>query len=153
MLGRKTAPAKMDRKQTRRKTHGFTTIEVLVAVAIIGILAAIALPSYLAYVQRGNRAQAKQFLSDLANREEQYRLDQRSYTTTIGAGGLATAPPNETSGFYTFAVAVAGADCLGVALPPLGYAITATAVGTQANDGNLCLDSLNQKTPTAKWAK
>jgi type IV pilus assembly protein PilE len=131
---------------------GFTLLELMIVAAIVALLAAIALPSYRNYVVRANRAQAKQFMGDVANREEQYLFDQRSYTTTIGAGGLSTSPPSETAGNYTFAVAIAGNDCLGVALPPRGYAITATAVGSQANDGNLCLDSLNQKTPVAKWS-
>ncbi|HEX8011778.1 MAG TPA: type IV pilin protein [Casimicrobiaceae bacterium] len=133
---------------------GFTLLEMLITLAVIAVLTAIALPSYRGYVLRANRAQAKQFMGDVANREEQYLLDQRNYTTTIGAGGLATIPPSETSSNYTFAVAIApGNDCLGAALPPLGYTITATAIGGQVDDGNLCLDSLNQKTPIAKWDK
>jgi type IV pilus assembly protein PilE len=137
-----------------RPRRGFTLLEMLITLAIISVLTAIALPSYRGYVLRANRAQAKQFMGDIANREEQYLLDQRNYTTTIGAGGLATTPPSETSGNYTFAVSIApGKDCLGVALPPLGYTIAATAVGGQVGDGNLCLDSLNQKTPIAKWDK
>ena len=140
---------------TRRaccKRGGFTLLELMIVCVIVGVLAAIALPSYRNYVVRANRAQAKQFMGDIANREEQYLFDQRSYTTTIGTGGLATTAPSETTGNYTFAVTIAGNDCLGVALPPRGYAITATAVGAQASDGNLCLDSLNQKTPVAKWS-
>jgi type IV pilus assembly protein PilE len=131
---------------------GFTLLELVIVVAIVAILAAIALPSYRNYVVRANRAQAKQFMGDIANREEQYLFDQRSYTTTIGTGGLATSPPSETTGNYTFAVAITGNDCLGVALPPRGYTITAAATGGQASDGDLCLDSLNQKAPAAKWS-
>lgn len=139
---------------SRRAGCGFTLMELMIAVVIVGVLAAIALPSYFAYVQRGNRAQAKQFMGDLANREEQYLLDQRSYTATVGAGGLATTSPSETAGYYTFGIAVSpNNDCLGAALPPLGYTITATAIGSQGSDGNLCLDSLNQKTPADKWTR
>jgi type IV pilus assembly protein PilE len=137
---------------SQSRANGFTLLELMIVAAIVAILAAIALPSYRGYVLRANRAQAKQFIGDVANREEQYLFDQRSYTTTIGTGGLATAQPSETAGNYTFSVAITGNDCLGVALPPRGYAITATAVGAQASDGNLCLDSLNQKTPAAKWS-
>ena len=70
-----------------KRTGGFTLLEVMIVVVIVGILAAIALPSYSNYVKRTNRSQAKQFLQDIANREEQYRLDQRAYTATLGSGG------------------------------------------------------------------
>jgi len=135
--------------QSRR--NGFTLIELLITVAVVAVLAAIALPSYTQYVMRANRAQAKQFLQDIANREEQYLLDQRSYTATIGSGGLGMTAPQETSGLYTFAAAAGGNGCLGAALPTPGYTLTATATGGQVGDGDLCLDSVNNKTPTAKW--
>jgi type IV pilus assembly protein PilE len=132
---------------------GFTLIELVIAVAIVGTLAAIALPAYTQQILRANRAQAKQFIEDIANREEQYLLDQRLYTATIGSGGLGMTPPQETAGRYTFAAAAGGNDCLGVALPTPGYSITATAIGAQASDGNLCLDSVNHKIPTDKWQR
>jgi type IV pilus assembly protein PilE len=136
-----------------RGDRGFTLIELVIAVVIVGILAAIALPAYTQQILRANRAQAKQFMEDIANRQEQYLLDQRSYTATIGTGGLGMTAPQETSGRYTFAAAAGGNDCLGVALPTPGYSITATAVGAQASDGNLCLDSVNHKIPTDKWQR
>ncbi|MDE2004890.1 MAG: prepilin-type N-terminal cleavage/methylation domain-containing protein, partial [Betaproteobacteria bacterium] len=74
------------------RTRGFTLLELVTVVAIVGILAAIALPSYNSYIIRANRSQAKQALQDIANREEQYRLDVRSYTTTVGSGGLGYTP-------------------------------------------------------------
>jgi type IV pilus assembly protein PilE len=138
---------------TGRRSRGFTLVELLITVAIVAILASIALPSYSQYVIRANRTQAKQFMEDIANREEQYLLDQRSYTATIGSGGLGMTPPSETSGLYTFAATAGGNDCLGGALPTPGYTITATATGAQASDGNLCRDSVNNKTPSTKWAK
>jgi len=140
----------------RIQRDGFTLLEVVITVAIVTVLAAIALPSYTQYVIRANRAQAKQFLEDIANRQEQYLLDQRSYTATIGSGGLGMTAPQETSGLYTFGAGTndGGAkDCLGTALPTPGYTLTATAIGGQASDGDLCLDSLNHKTPGAKWKR
>jgi type IV pilus assembly protein PilE len=125
----------------------------MITVVVVAVLAAIALPSYNQYIIRANRAQAKQFMEDIANREEQYLLDQRSYTATIGSGGLGMTPPQETTGLYTFAAAAGGSDCVGAPLPTPGYAVAATATGGQASDGNLCLDSVNQKTPADKWQK
>jgi type IV pilus assembly protein PilE len=138
---------------SRLRQAGFTLAELLIAVAIVGILAAIALPSYQQQILRANRAQAKQFLEDIANRQEQYLLDQRAYTTKIGTGGLGMTPPQETTGRYSFAALASGNDCVGVALPAPGYSLTATAIGAQATDGNLCIDSVNHKTPTDKWQR
>ena len=92
-------------------------------------------------------------MTDIANRQEQYLLDQRSYAGTIGSGGLGMTAPSETSGLYAFATTAGGNDCLGVALPTPGYTITATAIGGQVSDGDLCLDSVNNKTPATKWGK
>ncbi len=58
---------------------GFTLVEVLITVAIVGILAGIALPSYLAYVQRGKIVEASASLNDMRTRLEQYYLDHRRY--------------------------------------------------------------------------
>ena len=60
----------------------------MVVVAVIGILSAVAWPSYKQYVQRGNRPAAQQLMLEIASREQQYLLDARQYTATIGSGGL-----------------------------------------------------------------
>ena len=136
-----------------RRARGFTLLEVMIVAVIVAVLAAIALPAYSQYITRANRTQAKQFMQDVANREEQFLLDQRGYTGTVGSGGLGMTPPTETSGLYTFTASASGNDCLGGALPVPGYSITATAIGPQANDGALCLDSVNNRTPADKWEK
>lgn len=128
----------------KNRLQGFTLIEVMVVVAIIGILAAIVIPSYQSHVRKANRAAAQQFMMQIASREEQYLLDARQYTDIAGLS--MTAPP-ETSGKYTFA-AVADNS----ATPP-SFLITATAVttGPQAVDGDLTLDSTGVKAPADKW--
>mgnify|MGYP000985975388 FL=1 len=70
--------------QPRLKAKGFTLIEVMIVVAIIGILASVAYPSYTDYVRRGQVTEAFTQLSTLRARMEQYYLDNRNYGTSTG---------------------------------------------------------------------
>ena len=127
------------------RSQGFTLIELMVAVAVVGILVGLAWPSYRNYVMRANRSAAQQFMLDIANREEQYMLDARSYATGSSAlTSLNLTVPTAVSPNYTLSVAA-------VTGPPVGYLITATAIGNQLTDGNLTLSSAGTKTPTSKW--
>ena len=131
-----------------KPSRGFSLIELMVVVAIMGILAMIGIPSYDRYIVRSNRAVAKQFLLAVASKQEQYILDARQYATAItgsGAGALNLTAPNELANRYTFSLAACAAPCT-------TYTITATAIGTQASDGNLTLDNLGTKSPADKWA-
>ena len=67
----------------RPKSRGFTLIEVMIVVAIIAILVGIAMPNYREYVLRSNRAVAKGALLEVASRQEQYFLNNRSYTDLL----------------------------------------------------------------------
>jgi type IV pilus assembly protein PilE len=120
----------------------------MIVAVIVGVLAAIALPAYQDQVRRNNRSAAQQYMQDLANREEQYRLDARSYTASASTLGY-SATPSSVSPYYTVAVATTGNDCNGNAVVDPAYVITATATGSQAVDGNLCVDNLGNK--TGKW--
>lgn len=72
----------MNTQTSIRAASGFTLIELLVAVMIVGILSSIAVPSYTGYVTDARRAQAKQFMMDLAARQEQYMLDNKTYAAS-----------------------------------------------------------------------
>jgi type IV pilus assembly protein PilE len=65
---------------------GFTLLELMITVAIIGILAGIALPSYSDYVRRSKFAEAVGNLADLRVKMEQYYADNRRYSTDAGGG-------------------------------------------------------------------
>ena len=126
----------------RVRERGFTAIELLIVFVIIGILASVALPAYNNTLVRSNRAATQSYLLDLANREEQYLLDARTYTTTV-ADLLAV--PAAVSPYYTVTIAVPSGSTAANA-----YLITATPVATsvQKNDGALTINQDGVKTGT-----
>ena len=126
-----------------RRTQGFSLLEILVVVAIIGILAAIALPSYRKQIQRSNRAAAQALMSDVANKQQIFLSTARAYAGTLGELNV-TAPADISPKFYTFSITPAAG-------PPPCFTITAKAEGTQASDGDLTLDCQGTKTPSDKW--
>ena len=116
----------LNREQQMNRATGFTLIELMVVVAIVGILASVGVPIYSGYVIRGKLVEAPGTMADLRVRIEQYYQDNRTYVDTATAGrigncGLIT--PIGTTYFVYSCVASDG--------PPQTYTITATsAVGT-----------------------
>ena len=141
----------------RTRTRGFTLIELMIVLVVIAVLAAVALPSYQTYVIRAKRTQAQQVMQDIANREEQFRLDARTYTSTLtGSNSLNFTIPTDVTPNYTVTVVVnTGNYCDASAVVVPSYVISAAPVSgsTQAGDGTMCLDSAGNKTPAAKWTR
>ncbi len=132
-----------------RPAAGFTLIELMITVAIVAILASVAYPSYQQYVIRSNRSEMEQFMLDVANREEEFLLNNRSYTNLAG---LNLSVPARLQSLYTV-MAVATTSCAGTTLTAPSYCITSTPVATsiQKDDGALTLDSQGNKKPVDKW--
>ena len=109
---------------------GFTLIELMIAVAIVGILAVIAYPSYMQYVTKSNRSAAESFILTVSNKQEQYMLDARQYATALSTLNLTT--PAEVSNNYTISVVANNAGT------PPSYTITATPTGVQQTRDTQC---------------
>ncbi len=120
----------------KKHSHGFTLIELMITVAIIGILAAIAYPSYVDQVRKSRRTDAQSLLLQAANRQERYYTTEYEYAADMAALGLTTETEN---GFYDVEVASADQD---------SFTIRADAKGDQAND--ICtafeINQLGEKT-------
>lgn len=143
------------------KNKGFTLIELMITVAIIGILAAIAYPSYRQYVLTNNRYEAKSSLMELSNLQENYYIENnKRYATSLGdgTGGLdagragfqqddgvfvsKNSKLDLLTGYYKLYFSSANAT---------SYVLIAEAIGSQLEDTNcfkFTIDQASRKTAT-----
>jgi len=108
-------------KMLKKQMLGFSLVELLITVAIVGILASIAYPSYVNFVSRSNRSEAQRELMRLANLQEQLYVDTHTYTANMTDLGQAVDPYVTESGHYSIDATINGAT----------FKLTATAIGSQ----------------------
>lgn len=135
---------------------GFSLLELMVVLVIIGVLVAIAVPSYSMYLLRAHRSSAQGFMMQVANKQAQYILDARNYA--VGSDALdstklnLTVPPDVTPLYDIFVENSAGGST--VESPPKFRVRGTPKAGTkQAGDGELILKHDGSKTRggTAGW--
>jgi type IV pilus assembly protein PilE len=127
-----------------KKSHnGFTLVEMVIVILILGVLAAISIPSYREYVIRGHRRAAQAAMMEIATRQQQYFVANRTYATKAQLGYVL---PDQVGDFYDYDIDLDAG-------PPPGFEITFDSQGSQASDGDLTLNSEGVKGPADKWKK
>jgi type IV pilus assembly protein PilE len=121
-----------------RRVTGFTLIEVLIVVGIIGFLAAIAYPAYSDYIIRSKVAEAIANLSDMRAKMEQYFLDNRTYVGACAPATLARLPTGDNAKYFDYACPE---------LTATTFRVTATGKASQALTGLVySVDHSNRRT-------
>ena len=130
--------------------NGFSLIELMTAVTIVAILAAISYPLYTAQMKKGRQSSAESCLMDIAQREQQYLLDVRSYAPDLGT--LNYPVPAEVTPYYTIQICQSAAPPCAPATAT-AFAAVATPIAGSAQTGAaiLTIDNTGAKTPTSIW--
>ncbi|GLX77160.1 type IV minor pilin protein PilE [Thalassotalea insulae] len=132
----------MVRSVSVKSLSGVTLIELMIVVAIIGILGAVAYPSYLDHILRSNRSEGQRELVRFANLQEQLFVDTRAYTNDMSKLGGSGSTHETEHGYYK----------IKSALTASGFTLTATAQGSQLKDTGcltMTISETGAKTPSS----
>lgn len=153
--------ARVHRVGGRRSIGGFTLIELMLVLVVVGILSLIAYPAYTESVRKARRAEAISLINQIAQAQERWRANCPTYTTNLASapaasctGGLGVA----NSSYYTLSVSFPAASTV-------SYAARASAVGAQLSDakcatmtlaasgGNFTYDSTGSAASAVCWSR
>ena len=126
-------------RDSSSRAGGFTLIELMITVAIVGILAAVAYPSYVDSVRKSRRSDAVVAITSVQQAQERYRSSNASYGTRfivsgsalvgVGVAGDTNAATSYTSPGTYYSLSISGPAAT-------AYTILATGQGTQTSDSN-----------------
>ncbi|HCO43734.1 type IV pilin protein [Sinimarinibacterium flocculans] len=113
----------------RRASGGMTLVEIVIVITIVGILAAIAYPSYMDSITRSNRAAARACLTNYATHMERFyttnlRYDQDLAGTAIALPALDCASANDTGQHYDYSLSAVAANTFSLQAAPKGVQAT-----------------------------
>lgn len=149
---------------------GFTLIELMITLVIVGILSAIAYPAYTKWITNTRRTDAETALTQAANQQERFFTQCNWYAASLGGSqascntnttGKLNYPTTSPDGYYNLNITAGAINAAGCSALTCGYTITATpdAAKSQAGDGAFRIDSTgvkqwdktNNGSFTAKW--
>lgn len=139
-----------------RQTRGFSLIELMIVVAILGIVAMVAFPSYQSYVLKGKRAEARIALLAAVQLQERFFTTNNTYTTNLAAAGIPSySGTNSNSAAYTISVVAGGAGIAtsftAKATPALPFSDPACNILTLNQAGTKGMESATETDPAKCW--
>lgn len=130
-----------------RDRRGFSLIELMIAIVVIGLLAAVAFPSFMDSIRKGRRSEAFTALAAIQQAQERWRANNSSYASNLSASaptGL-NIPSTTPSGYYSLSLVDVG---------PTGYQAVATAVAgtSQASDSTCAVLGVKMNSGNLQYA-